>query len=80
MEERLSYDPTRTTTIPTPQVPTRRYPLRMRDNEGEWHNVRHRISYFASTKSESVPMALCLYNVVPDVITESRIVSYVDGR
>ena len=53
--------------------------LRMRDNEGEWHNVRHRISYFASTKSESVPMALCLYNVVPDVIAESRIVNYVDG-
>ena len=53
--------------------------LRMCDDEGEWHNVRHRISYFASTKSESVPMALCLYNVVPDVIAESRIVNYVDG-
>ena len=24
-------------------------------------------------------MALCLYNVVPDVIAESRIVNYVDG-
>lgn len=53
--------------------------LQMCDKAGKWYSVRHRISYFAPPQSDSIPMALCLYNIVPYVVGESRIVNSRDG-
>lgn len=54
--------------------------LRMLSKSGAYVTVRHRIFYFCNASKGSVRLALCLYNVAPDMRSATEIINSVTGE
>ncbi len=55
--------------------------LRMRDADGLWHSVLHRLFYLSAGGGRTLRMALCLYTICPEgFMAANRVVELSTGR
>jgi len=54
--------------------------MRMKDKEGEFHKVVHRIFYFSGSGRKDVCYALCLYNFTSDLHEKARMANMETGE
>lgn len=54
--------------------------MRMKDSNGNWHNILHRIFYFVSEGKPGISYALCIYSLTDQLHQDARMLNMLTGE